>query len=302
MKPTLPDDRTTEWGKVMDSIRDPLLPPHERKRIAYATLRNQTRKVAIAEAEIADLREQIAAFEALREWGERDIKCVRLEKNDCTRLHQFADAAKRHLVVSSINDKGWLETSHLLSDTKVFVVQHDWARAFTGAADYDASADYRLPYQVCVFEFVISGVCCLVFTEQADADLTRTIFVQSGKYWICWEDDGSAVPGALLLCDDQIRAIAVALEAQIATHDVVRAPAALNAKRSKAGKLPLYDYHVVSLAHRTRVAPLGTGTHRTPRLHFRRGHWRHYEDHNTWIKWTLVGDPDLGFIDKHYTL
>jgi hypothetical protein len=33
-----------------------------------------------------------------------------------------------------------------------------------------------------------------------------------------------------------------------------------------------------------------------------RGHWRHYERHKTWIKWTLVGDPDLGFVDKHYRL
>lgn len=37
-------------------------------------------------------------------------------------------------------------------------------------------------------------------------------------------------------------------------------------------------------------------------MHFRRGHWRHYQDHRTWIKWCLVGDPDLGFVDKHYKL
>jgi hypothetical protein len=41
---------------------------------------------------------------------------------------------------------------------------------------------------------------------------------------------------------------------------------------------------------------------RKKRLHFRRGHWRHYETHKTWIKWMLVGDPDLGFIEKQYRL
>jgi hypothetical protein len=30
--------------------------------------------------------------------------------------------------------------------------------------------------------------------------------------------------------------------------------------------------------------------------------WRHFVSHKTWIKWTLVGDPDLGFIDKEYRL
>lgn len=37
-------------------------------------------------------------------------------------------------------------------------------------------------------------------------------------------------------------------------------------------------------------------------LHFRRGHWRHYGEYKTWIKWMLVGDPELGFVDKMYKL
>ena len=38
------------------------------------------------------------------------------------------------------------------------------------------------------------------------------------------------------------------------------------------------------------------------RLHFVRGHWRRYEEHKTWIRWRLRGDPDLGFIDKSYRI
>ncbi len=44
------------------------------------------------------------------------------------------------------------------------------------------------------------------------------------------------------------------------------------------------------------------GGSRRTRLHVVRGHWRHYEEHKTWIKWHLRGDPDLGFIQKHYSL
>jgi hypothetical protein len=40
----------------------------------------------------------------------------------------------------------------------------------------------------------------------------------------------------------------------------------------------------------------------SPRLHFRRGHHRHYENYKLWIKWQLVGNPDIGFIDKDYKL
>lgn len=63
-------------------------------------------------------------------------------------------------------------------------------------------------------------------------------------------------------------------------------------------------HHVISLANRrNRPAALGgDGSSRRRRLHFRRGHWRHFETHKTWIKWMLVGDPDLGFVEKEYRL
>lgn len=76
----------------------------------------------------------------------------------------------------------------------------------------------------------------------------------------------------------------------------------------RQGKMPLYDYHVVSLAARKRYAarlpePGDQDVERRHvRLHFVRGHWRHYENHKVFIKWHMRGDPDLGFIDKEYRL
>jgi hypothetical protein len=110
----------------------------------------------------------------------------------------------------------------------------------------------------------------------------------------------------------QLQAALIALDAAVALTTVTRQPEKLNRARQRRGQLPLYDYHVVSLANRTRPATLpddpatlpeeSAGAHRSPRLHFRRGHWRHFENFKTWINWTLVGDPDLGFIEKHYRL
>ncbi|HKM88832.1 MAG TPA: hypothetical protein VJX48_09530, partial [Xanthobacteraceae bacterium] len=110
------------------------------------------------------------------------------------------------------------------------------------------------------------------------------------------------------LVEREIKAVCIALEAQIATTEVIRAPLKLNKARERGGKPPLPDYRVVQLTKRSTPLPLPTTggpaaeKRQSPRLHFRRGHWAHFSNHRTWRKWTLVGDPDLGFIDKHYRL
>ena len=107
------------------------------------------------------------------------------------------------------------------------------------------------------------------------------------------------------LAHEQIRAISIALDSEVAIKTLVRAPHKLNIEREKDGKPALLDYNVVMLngSNRANYRPYrGAGTHRSPRLHFRRGHWRHYLEHKTWVRWTLVGNPELGFIDKEYRL
>lgn len=105
----------------------------------------------------------------------------------------------------------------------------------------------------------------------------------------------------------QVLAVAIALDAQIATGTIIDAPTKLNAARIKKGKVPLSDYRVVSLTRRrlaTDAAVMTNPDRRGPRLHFRRGHWHHFHTkkglERKWVSWMLVGNPDLGFIDKHY--
>jgi hypothetical protein len=102
----------------------------------------------------------------------------------------------------------------------------------------------------------------------------------------------------------QVRAACVGLDAKVIETEIVRAPEKLNKARVKRRRTPLYDYHVLDLTRRRRSAtlPEESGTHASPRCHFRRGHWRHLAAFKSWIRWTLVGDPDLGFVDKHYKL
>lgn len=263
------------------------------------------------------LRAAAAAFVA------KIAKAPVLQKLGESGWHKCAQALKAldAVVLCIPEETGFQLTDHDLKASHSIVVQHDWAQAFDKADQFDGG-EYRLPYKVQVFEFRISGarVCFSVDTEDAGTPITSGLWIETPAGWalaaLCTFNDGRFVPGQFStaaktivdLCGKQVRAIAIALEAKVAVKELVRAPHKLNVARAKRGKLPLLDYHVVNLARRVRALPDAEplasdhqGTKR--RLHFRRGHWRHFENgKKTWIDWMLVGDPDLGFIDKHYTL
>jgi hypothetical protein len=90
--------------------------------------------------------------------------------------------------------------------------------------------------------------------------------------------------------------------------DVVKEspPIALNKKRAKNGKKPFRDYHVLKATQELEREhrDLG-GTHASPRIHFRRGHIREYEDgRKTWIRSTIVNIKrgDNEWVNKEYKL
>jgi len=78
----------------------------------------------------------------------------------------------------------------------------------------------------------------------------------------------------------------------------------LNRKRERNHKPPLLAYHVVDLDRKNSGAggPTAEAAARAIRLHFRRGHWRHLDTGKVWVNWCLVGNPDLGWVDKEYRI
>lgn len=280
-----------------------------------AGIRELNAMVAEREGEHQFTQAQYASLRELLPW--LSVENPKLERNDCSRIHKLQEAINERRVVL-LDKKTVIKPSEgaglLASGAQPFVVQHDWAAAFKNATDY-GDGEFNLPFEHCAFEFRISGITVIVIAMQPSPETRSRLeprlasepfiaipFVEKSGFWWCREEAGRNDP-ALRFAWEQIRAICIALDAEVAERDIVRAPVALNEKRAKRGQPPLQDYHVVSLHGRhSRVkAPTG-GTHRSPRMHFRRGHWRHYETHRTWIKWMLVGDPDLGFIDKSYRL
>lgn len=181
---------------------------------------------------------------------------------------------------------------------QVMVVEHDWAAAFASADMGDAPVN--LPYDLCAFEFQYSGIPVIVFATAHAGEIAFCYMTKWNGVWtvpsFCSSMDGSRVGDI----PNQIRAISIALDAGIAYSEVRR-----EKHEGATGKnsSQLRDYNVVVLSSRTRAQTVpGSLSGKHVRLHFRRGHWRHFDNHKTWIKWMLVGDPDMGFVDKHYRL
>lgn len=75
----------------------------------------------------------------------------------------------------------------------------------------------------------------------------------------------------------------------------------INAKRAKKGKPPLYEWRTVAIEPvRPKAEPKG-GTHASPRLHDRRGHFRTMRSgKKVWVKACKVGDASRGTVFHDY--
>jgi hypothetical protein len=213
-------------------------------------------------------------------------------------------------------------------EAHVLLINHNWAAvldraAISGGTQSDAPS-YRLPYPCTVFEFFFTGgvhaICVALQPAEGAEDITASTHFCIKSTWfkaetsITYDDHGHLKnPGDLVgspllkvydLITSNIFAISVMLEAEVATTTPVHEAYKRNRERPARKELPGLSHYVVSLAKRPRSSrsTYPDEPRISPRLHFRRGHWRHFSSHRTWIKWQLVGDPDLGFIEKEYSL
>ena len=235
---------------------------------------------------------------------------VHHERSRCSKVYELIDRMSQgrvHLCLESIDGElnlGTLDKITSLKDATVFLINHDWEKLLSGVNPSDE--EVKLPSDSCIFEFTFPDACFVYWIENEK----HMMFIRKGNPY-GWgaiylsssaKLNDSNLEGIKKLWRE-IKATCVALDAEVAYEEVIRAPTFINKKRIKKGKIPLNDYHVVNLSKRHRISnPYGGHSGIKLRLHFRRGHWRHYEEHKTWIKWCLAGDPDLGFVDKHYTM
>lgn len=116
------------------------------------------------------------------------------------------------------------------------------------------------------------------------------------------------------VCLSFIRAACIAIDAGLTETEDVVPPAKLQKARKARGKAPLPTIRIINLSrrYRDRASDVSNNdaTGRRVRLHLRRGHWWPRLDNEEcrmakfrkWRPWTMVGDPDLGYIEHHYRI
>lgn len=341
MRKALPDRTPSVLGRAIsksldrispnaDALKYPFVPRAWEDVAKFVVTENLDAKALIAKEAIGRIRDRekvlhkklrsldeesevnaakLAAIKTLLAWCEAPE--FNIERASLSVFHKLKECWLSGDVMS---DEPNASKAFFTDESQIFVIEHDWGKAFAGSKDFD-DGEWPLPYDRCVFEFQITGKRFIVLSMRAEPVMMSAIAIQYGDYWSISKFGDMAIPPkpedgegidklypVNKLLHHGVRALCIALDAEVAVMQLTRAPERLNSIREKAGKTLLSDFHTVNLARRSRVDTLPehepTGHHK--RLHFRRGHWRHYEQHKTWIRWCLCGDPDLGFIDKQY--
>ena len=87
--------------------------------------------------------------------------------------------------------------------------------------------------------------------------------------------------------------------------ETLPAPKFLNTKRLSRGKVPFYEFKVLTLdleEARKSHSSDPQGTHSSPRIHLRRGHIRRLPDRSIFVRAAIVGDKSRGAVMKEYAI
>ena len=239
---------------------------------------------------------------------------------EAARIGHVGDAP--YITDKMLDDVSYLDTKNAFDEAEIFICDHEFG-VFIVNKDELEQADWLLPYDECAFEFRfrhnknVFHIICLA--REVDGAKRYSFFVNlqtpGENIWIKTYDhghDGTVIERAeekwLTLpfgptVVKEIRAICVLMDCDVVEKEQVRADYKLNDARKKRGKLPLYEHYTLKLRRASRyIGPaLNNEEPRPgPRLHLRRGHWRHYSTFKTWVRWCVVGDASRGFVDTAY--
>lgn len=102
-----------------------------------------------------------------------------------------------------------------------------WACAFADAGETIAAEEYQLPYPICLFELKISGRRLGVVAFQRheeEYEIHGLLEEPSVKGWMYLNLNSPHTAAVNELVNNELRAVCVALKAQVAATEVIRAP------------------------------------------------------------------------------
>lgn len=254
------------------------------------------------------------AIQKLHDWVE-DAEVSIFEPNPISRLHKLNDAINAgellNITTYEFEAPGLKnrQLHNIISGVMgTIVVTHDWHKVLGTEISESIGNDFVPPYPHCAFEFRMNDVTVILVMIQdgPDGKQASVPFFGYNDIWMCLSATTAMQSDRMNAIWLQVQAVCVALDAEVATISKTEPPAKLNKRRAKRGLTPLYSHSVVDLAkrylkpHVVEEAKEDSGIR--IRLHFRRGHWRHLDEKKVWVKWCLVGNPDLGFVDHYYKI
>jgi hypothetical protein len=223
-----------------------------------------------------------ACAAVLLAWVKEDLK---IGKPSASAWHKLEHALKHREVAviakalsSSVDetalgvqDMQVFGLEHDIHRPQVFVVEHDWAAAFSGAQDFDEGS-VPLPYELTAFEFSISGLKVIALISE-----TRFIpFVQVEDTWTIpqlgyfrtndeeweWEHDHHVTKDFFEKLKDlilrQVRAVCIMMDATVVETNEVTASEKFNRIRVSQGKVPLLAITSCACIANTRVGGVKT--------------------------------------------
>lgn len=209
----------------------------------------------------------------------------------------------------AIEDKRVLNAEHIVNDSDwvhslsnhFFVITQDLASIIPDTEKVKDD-EIPLPFDHCCFQITVNGITSITCIFQEDGKTHAMLYIRVNGQWMAIFEQASQM-APFVFTWRQIVAACIAMEAEVVDTETVQPPAKLNKARQRDGKKPLDTYRVLTIRGRSCGGSGGTGEGPRMRLHFRRGHWRHYATgEKVWIKWCLAGDPALGTVQKHYVV
>lgn len=231
-----------------------------------------------------------------------------------------------------------------IEEAEKFVFEYEAIPSLTEDRLYGALATLRLPYPLCYFEVPSVGSMLILEYDGDKHLMPVQMFIPiGGNQWLISDPDLHlaidkkkhalvSTRGELSTISDPkianrwlkmiqesgheeeirwlvvmpnlvIRGLAALNCSNVRTVDNPP-PAALNKKRLRAGKVPLFSYKTLHLhtqkSHALRREGAESGRV-GPRLHLRRGHIRRLSETTTvWVTSCMVGDPSRGRVVKDY--
>lgn len=244
------------------------------------------------------------------------------------RAHEIIDqidSEKRCLLISPVSDDPGVEVFEKMRVAIIRAQKFDIRSLEKDDIAPNAEFSYELerdgllvlPYRDCWFEWDIEPdhtVAGIVSQEDGGALGFRSFVRVKNAGWSNWDCLPKDHPGRRNELTEHVervcRAALVILNSRSAERTVIVPPVLTNARRERRGEQPYFSHSVIEIRGIVLNRPGGAPrmTHRSPRMHWRRGHLRRFRDESgdvyrvSPIAPMLVGRAELGSVEHDYII